>query len=53
MPDIKGWSSSEVITLCKLLNIKYNLTGNGVVTKTSIEPDTVITKNTKIEITLE
>ena len=22
MPDIKGWSSSEVITLCKLLNIK-------------------------------
>lgn len=53
MPDIKGWSSSEVITLCKLLNIDYTITGSGVVTKSSIEPDTVITNNTKIEITLE
>lgn len=53
MPNIKGWSSSEVITLCKLLNIEYTLTGNGVVTQSSIEPDTIITKDTKIEITLE
>ena len=36
MPNIKGWSSSEVITLCKLLNIEYTLTGNGVVTQSSI-----------------
>ena len=53
MPNITGWSSSEAITLCKLLNIKYTITGNGIVTKTSIEPDTIITKDTKIEITLE
>lgn len=53
MPDIKGWSSSDAITLCKLLNIQYTLTGNGVVKETSIEPDTVITPDTKIEITLE
>lgn len=53
MPDIKGWSSSEVITLCKLLNLDYTITGSGVVTTSSIEPDTVITNNTKIEITLE
>ena len=53
MPNIKGWSSSEVITLCKLLNIEYTITGNGIVTKTSIEPDTVITKDMKLEITLE
>jgi penicillin-binding protein 2B len=53
MPNVTGWSSNEVITLCKLLNIKYTITGNGIVTKTSIEPDTIITKDTKIEITLE
>ena len=53
MPNIIGWSSSEVITLCKLLNIEYTLNGNGVVTKTSIKPDTIITNDTKIEITLE
>ncbi len=53
LPDLKGWSSSEVITLCKLLNIEYTITGKGIVTNTSIEPGTVITNNTKIEITLE
>ena len=53
MPNIKGWSSSDVITLCKLLNINYTITGNGIVAKTSIEPNTVITKDMKLEITLE
>lgn len=53
MPNINGWSSSDVITLCKLLNINYTITGNGIVTKSSIEPDTVITKDMKLEITLE
>ena len=53
MPNVIGWSSSEVITLCKLLDIEYTITGNGIVTKTSIAPDTLITKDTKIEITLE
>ena len=53
MPNINGWSSSDVITLCKLLNINYTITGNGIVTKSSIESDTVITKDMKLEITLE
>ena len=53
MPNINGWSSSDVITLCKLLNINYTITGNGIVTNSSIEPDTVITKDMKLEITLE
>ena len=52
MPNVIGWSSSEIITLCKLLNIEYSIIGNGVVTKTSIEADTLITKGMKIEITL-
>lgn len=53
MPDIRGWSSNEVQTLCKLLNIKYTIKGNGVVKSTTVAPDTIITKDTKIEITLE
>ena len=53
MPDITGWSSSEVQTLCKLLNIKYTIKGNGVVKSSTIASDTIITKDTKIEITLE
>ncbi len=53
MPNVIGWSSNEITTLCKLLNIEFKITGNGIVTKTSIEPDTILTKGTKIEITLE
>ncbi len=53
MPDITGWSRSEVITLCKLLNITYTINGYGKVKTSSIPPNTVINSNTKIEITLE
>ena len=53
MPNVIGWSSNEITTLCKLLNVEFKITGNGIVTKTSIEPDTILTKGTKIEITLE
>jgi hypothetical protein len=53
MPDITGWSSSEVITLCKLLNLDYTLNGHGNVVSFSIAPNTEIITNTKIEITLE
>ena len=53
MPDITGWSSSEAITLCKLLKIEYSITGYGNVKTFNIAPETVITSNTKLEITLE
>jgi penicillin-binding protein 2B len=53
MPDITGWTSSEVITLCKLLDIEYTITGYGKVKQFNIEPNTKITNSTKIEITLE
>ena len=52
MPDIKGWSSSEVITLCKLLNIKYELTGYGNVIESSIKPDTTITNDLVLKVKL-
>lgn len=53
MPDIKGWSSSEVITLCKLLGISYNLDGYGVVSSYSIKSGTVITSDMNLEVKLE
>ena len=53
MPDITGWSSSEVITLCKLLKIEYNITGYGRVKAFNIEPNTEVNSSTKLEITLE
>ena len=53
MPDITGWSISEVTTLCKLLNIKLSYTGYGQVKTFSIPKDTEITQDMKLEITLE
>ena len=53
MPDIKGWSSNEVITLCKLLKINYQIEGFGRVDTFSIEPGTTLTNETKLEVTLK
>ena len=53
MPDVIGWSSNEIITLCKLLDIKYTISGWGKVTSTNIETGAVINKDTVMEITLQ
>ena len=53
MPDITGWSISDVTVLCKLLNIDYKYTGYGKVKTFNIAPETKILPNAKLEITLE
>ncbi len=53
MPNIIGWSSSEVITLCKLLKLDYEITGYGKVATTSITEGTALTKGMKLTITLQ
>ena len=53
MPDIINWSSSEVITLCKLMSLDYKTIGSGNVISYSIPAGTLITKDMKLEITLE
>ena len=53
MPDIKGWSRSEVETMCKLLGLDVNFEGYGYVTKYSIEKDSVIDFSDTLEVTLE
>ena len=52
MPDVIGWSSNELITLCKLLNIKYKTNGYGKVVSTNIETGAIINSDTVMEINL-
>ena len=51
LPDLTGWKTSEVATLCKLLNIEYKIDGNGSVTSYNYPAGTNITEITKLEIT--
>ena len=53
MPDITGWSVSEVNTLCKLLNLKLKTIGYGNVKTSSIKAETTITEGTNIEVVFE
>ena len=51
LPDLTGWKTSEVATLCKLLNIDYKIDGNGSVITYNYPAGTNITEITKLEIT--
>lgn len=53
MPDITGWSVSEVNTLCKLLNLKLKTIGYGNAKTSSIKAGTTITEGTNIEVVFE
>ena len=52
MPNVIGFSSNEVVTICKLLNLNYNINGVGNVVSTSIPEGTPITKDMTIAINL-
>ena len=53
MPDMTGWTSSEVNNLCNLLELKPEINGYGEVKSQSIKPGDKILKGTKIVINLE
>ena len=52
MPNMHGWSSSDVIGYCGLLGIRYNLNGYGRVATTSIEAGSAIDINTELSVEL-
>jgi penicillin-binding protein 2B len=52
MPNITGWSSKDVISLCNLLNIQYEFNGYGYVTKQSIVSGTLVNTKDKLVIDL-
>ena len=52
MPNMRGWTSSDVIGYCGLLGIRYNLNGYGKVIATSIEANTDIDINAELNVEL-
>ena len=52
MPDITGWSSSEVMNFCNLIGLKYKFNGYGTVKEFNIEKDTIIDLSKTLEVTL-
>lgn len=53
MPDIIGWSTNEVVTLCNMLGLPYELTGKyGKVKTMNIIPGEVIDKTTPLVVEL-
>ncbi len=53
MPDVRGWTSLEIIAFCKLIGLDYNIIGYGNVESVSIEANTVIDLTQKLEIKLQ
>lgn len=54
MPDLTGFSSSEVKTICSFLGLEYKTSGYGYVVSQTIEAGTIITDETeKLEVELE
>lgn len=53
MPDITGWSSSEVMSFCNLIGLKYTFSGYGVVKEFNLTAGEVIDLTKTLEITLE
>lgn len=52
MPDITGWSSSEVMSFCNLIGLNYKFNGYGTVKEFNITKDSVIDLTKTLEITL-
>ena len=52
-PEVKGYSSKDIIQLCNLLGLKYTLNGYGYVDSTSIPTGTQVTKGDTISINLK
>ena len=53
MPDIKGWSTNEVISFCNFIGIDYKLAGYGKVVSSNIEGNTLISKDMVLEVKLD
>lgn len=52
MPDVTNWTSSEIISFCNIIGLKYELNGYGKVESTSLEVGSTIDLNIKLTINL-
>ena len=53
MPDITGWSSSEVMSFCNLIGLNYTFSGYGIVKRFNLLVGEIIDLTKTLEITLE
>lgn len=52
MPDMKGWSRGDVVSYFNLIGAKYNITGDGYVSSTSLASGNIISLDNEISVTL-
>ncbi|MFL2104355.1 penicillin-binding transpeptidase domain-containing protein [Desemzia sp. FAM 23991] len=53
MPDMTGWSKNDVLKVSEITGIEFTFSGDGYVTQQSLEPNTLLTEESQIEIVLE
>ncbi len=53
MPNMNGWSRSEVLNYFNLVGIKVNINGDGYVTSQSVKKNTTINKDMEVTIELK
>ena len=53
MPDITGWSSSEIMSFCNLIGLDYTFSGYGVVKEFNLTAGELIDLTKTLEVTLE
>ncbi|MFD2133031.1 penicillin-binding protein [Pseudogracilibacillus auburnensis] len=52
MPNVKGWSGRDILSLADMLEIEVEVKGNGFVKKQSIKEGTKLDKNMKLSVEL-
>ena len=53
MPDMTGWTRKDVMALWQVTQFGFRLHGEGLVVSQNIDPGTLISKGTEIEVEFE
>ena len=53
MPDMTGWTRKDVTGLWQVTQFGFKLHGEGVVVSQNIDPGTMISRGTEIEVEFE
>ncbi len=53
MPNVLGWSTNEIVTMCNLLGLNYHLNGYGNVVSTNVPTNEKMDLSITLEINLE
>jgi penicillin-binding protein 2B len=52
MPDMKNWSSRDILRVSKLLGLRVNIKGNGYLKDQSIPPNSIVNKGDTLTVNL-